>query len=73
MKRRRRVARPVAVQVYLVSEVARKFRTSPGAIYRAIERGEVPVLRLGPGAAKRIPAVWVDEQLRSGSAKATSK
>jgi excisionase family DNA binding protein len=47
----------------LVSEVARKFGVSRNVIYRAIMRGEVPIVPLGKRSARRIPKVWVDNHL----------
>lgn len=41
-----------------VSEVARRLGVDRHAVYRAVDRGEVPHRRMGRGV--RIPASWLD-------------
>ncbi len=54
------------VPLWNVNDLARFFRTSPDAIYKMVERGLVPHIRLGrtlrfdPDAIRR----WLDEHSR---------
>lgn len=52
-----------------VVEVAKLTKLSRPTIYRGIQRGEIPAVRIG--GAVRIPAAWL-ESLAAQTAKATS-
>lgn len=50
--------------VLTATEVARALRIHPNTVYRRIVAGDIPVVPCGRN--RRIPRVWLDEQLRVG-------
>lgn len=61
----RKPARVIGKPEFLtVREVMVRLRMSKNAIYEALERGEIPSVRIG--RAYRIPAAWLDLKARRG-------
>jgi excisionase family DNA binding protein len=56
------VTRPVEPPVLRVPEVARRLDVSAATVYRYIERGELPAIRLGRSVrvSRRVFEEWVE-------------
>ncbi|MCL6562168.1 MAG: helix-turn-helix domain-containing protein [Firmicutes bacterium] len=58
-------SRPPRQELFTVKEVSAITRLSLPTIYRAIEKGEIPALKIG--RSRRIPRWWVEAQTRPPS------
>jgi excisionase family DNA binding protein len=55
---------PVAERYRTVQEIAAEFHVSKRTVYRAIERGELPAIRVGERGRIRVPVEALENLIR---------